>query len=385
MCRTAARPPDNPDRPDTLTDVTTLLRPSSRRSAGRRSGRALLTPMLLTVALGVASVATPRDVAVSRLLPAAPALAASMWSVAATVALGLLALAVVVIVEMVYHQPAVLFTGGAIAAVTAAAGYACHIRLERERALLQVRSVAEAAQSVVLRPVPYRVGGMRVETLYLAAAAEARIGGDLYEVVDTPFGVRLLIGDVRGKGLSAVGVAGAVVNSFREAAFDESDLTALARRLDTSLVRHGAAYTSGESAERFATAVLVQIPHGGGTAAVVNCGHPPPIVISGADVRAVEPTAPSPPLNMAALIGAEYTVDRVPLAPGDQLLLYTDGVTETRDGEGRFFPLLPWLRAQDPVPPRRLLDLLHDRLLSYGGGGLDDDIAALVVQVGPDT
>lgn len=341
-----------------------------------------MAPILLTLVIGVAAVFTPRDVAISRMLPAAPALAASSWSVAATVGLGLLALVVVVIVDLVYHQHAVLFTGAAIAAVTAAAGYACHIRLVRERALLQVRSVAEAAQSVVLRPVPPRIGGMCVRTLYLAAAAEARIGGDLYEVADTPYGVRLLIGDVRGKGLSAVGVAGAVVNSFREAAYDEPDLASLARRLDTSLVRYGESFPSGESAERFATAVLAQIPHGGGAATVLNCGHPPPVLIRGREVRALEPATASPPLNMAGLLGGDYAVETLALVPGDQLLLYTDGVTETRDHGGRFFPLLAWLGGLDPVPPGRLLDLLHDRLISFGDG-LDDDIAALVVEVEP--
>ncbi|MFI0900655.1 PP2C family protein-serine/threonine phosphatase [Streptomyces sp. NPDC020983] len=360
--------------------MTTTQRSGPRRAAPGRSGRALVAPILLALAIGVAAVVTPRDVAISRMLPAAPALAASSWSVAATVALGVFALVVVVVVELTSHQPAVFFTGAAITAVTAAAGYACHVRLERERALLQVRSVAEAAQSVVLRPVPPRVGGMSVQTLYLAAAAEARIGGDLYEVTDTPFGVRLLIGDVRGKGLSAVGVAGAVVNSFREAAHDEPDLAALARRLDASMVRYGASFPSDESAERFATAVLAQIPHGGGDATVLNCGHPPPVLIRGRDVRALEPAAASPPLNMAGLLGADYAVDTVPLVPGDQLLLYTDGVTETRDSEGRFFPLLAWLGSTDPAPPRRLLDQLHDRLVGFGDG-LDDDIAALVVQV----
>ncbi|WP_329171471.1 PP2C family protein-serine/threonine phosphatase [Streptomyces sp. NBC_01477] len=223
---------------------------------------------------------------------------------------------------------------------------------------------------------------MAIETLYVAAAAQARIGGDLYEAVDTPYGLRLLIGDVRGKGLSAVGVAGAVVNSFREAAHDEPDLVALARRLDTSLVRYGAAFPSAESAERFATALLAQIPYGGGEAALVNCGHPAPILMRGTDIRALEPSAASPPLNMAGLIGGDYTLDAVPLDPGDQLLLYTDGVTETRDRSGTFFPLLAWLRGQDAVGPRRLLDLLHDQLLDFSGGGLDDDIAALAVRVG---
>ncbi|MDD1062073.1 serine/threonine-protein phosphatase [Streptomyces cocklensis] len=359
--------------------TTELLR--RRRPAPRRSGRPPMAPLLLTVAVGVTALATPRDFAVSRLLPAAPALAASMWSVSATVGLGALALVVVVTIEVLYHQSATYFTGGAIAAVTAAAGYACHIRLQRERALFEVRSVAEAAQSVVLRPIPRRICGVSIETLYVAAAAQARIGGDLYEAVDTPHGLRVLIGDVRGKGLAAVGAAGAVVNSFREAAYDEPDLAALARRMDTSMVRYSATFPTSESAERFATVVVAQIPHGGGRATVLNCGHPPPILMRGADISVLEPTAPSPPLHMAGLIGGDYTVDTLPLAPGDQLLLYTDGVTETRNRSGTFFPLLTWLRGQVDVPPRRMLDELHGQLLRFSGGGLDDDIAALVVRV----
>lgn len=341
-----------------------------------------MAPIVLTVVVGATAIATPRDFAVSRLLPAAPALAASMWSVAATLGIGVLALVVVVAVELVDHQSTAYFTGGAIAAVTAAAAYASHIRLQREAALLQVRSVAEAAQSVVLRPIPRRICGTGIETLYVAAAAEARIGGDLYEVVDTPYGLRLLMGDVRGKGLSAVGVAGAVVNSFREAAHDEPDLAALARRMEVSMVRYSASFPTSESAERFTTVVLVQIPRGGGTATVLNCGHPPPMVLRGRDIRALEPSAASPPLNMAGLIGGGYTVDSVLLAPGDRLLLYTDGVTETRNRVGDFFPLLSWLRGQDAASPRRLLDLMHDQLLGFSGGCLDDDIAAMIVDVG---
>jgi hypothetical protein len=156
--------------------VTTTEQCRGLVAALRRRCRATLAPIVLTAVIGAVSIATPSDVAVSRLLPAAPALAASMWSVGATVGLGVLALAVVAVVALLDHHVTNYFTVAAIAAVTAAAGYASHIRLQRERALLQVRSVAEAAQSVVLRTVPPRIGGMAVETLYVAAAAEARIG-----------------------------------------------------------------------------------------------------------------------------------------------------------------------------------------------------------------
>lgn len=125
-------------------------------SPAGRGGRAQWSPLVLAVVLGALALATPEDFAVSRLLPAAPALAASMWSVGATVALGVGTLAAVIVIQLAFSEPATAFTGAALAAVTAAAAYAAHVRLQRERTLVQVRSVADAAQAVVLRPVPGR-------------------------------------------------------------------------------------------------------------------------------------------------------------------------------------------------------------------------------------
>ncbi|WP_435178414.1 PP2C family protein-serine/threonine phosphatase [Actinacidiphila sp. bgisy145] len=368
-----------------------------RASGTRQSRLAWWSPALLTLLIGVLAVLTPQDFAVSRLLPAAPALAASMWSVSATLLLGVLTLAAMFAIQIAFAEPATAFTAFALAAVTAAAAYAAHVRLQRERTLSQVRSVADAAQAVVLRPVPHRLGGVGIETLYLAAAEEARIGGDFFEAVDTPYGVRVLLGDVRGKGLSAVGVASAITNGFREAAYDVPDLGRLARRLDTSIRRYSDTVTAPDAGEGFATAVLAEVRPGRREVSLVNCGHPPPILLSGGPdgatgatgtgagaatrpgSRVLDPSAPSPPLNMAALIGGEYTVDTLRLGPGDRLLFYTDGVTETRDAAGGFFPLQEWVARQTAVPAPRLLELLHRQLVRFSGGALDDDIAALVV------
>ncbi len=230
--------------------------------------------------------------------------------------------------------------------------------------------------------MPRRFGGIEIESLYLAAAAEARIGGDFYEAVDTPYGVRLLIGDVRGKGLPAVGTAAAVVNSFREAAFDEPDLDGIARRLEASSTRYNAAFSPADLMERFSTAVLVEIPHDGGHIRVLNCGHPPPLLLNREGLRVLNPTATAPLLNLAELIGDCYSVDTFDFTRDDQLLLYTDGVSEARDRKGAFFPLVDWMRQQTATRPRELLDGLHRDLLRYSDGGLDDDIAALAVRLG---
>ncbi len=337
--------------------------------------------MILTVVIATLAYTTPREVAFSRLLPAAPALAAAMWPVLPTVLLGTVCLFLMIGLGVVFPGLGTWWTASGIVAVTVAAAYGSHVRLQRERTLFQVRLVADAAQQVVLSPMPRRFGGVEIEALYLAAAAEARIGGDFYEVVDTRYGVRLLIGDVRGKGLPAVGQAAAMVNCFREAAYDEADLGSVARRLDASSTRYSAAFPPQDLMERFATALLVEIPHGGSRIGILNCGHPPPLLLSRGELRTLEPTAPSPLLNLAELTGDHYSIDSFGVVPGDLLLLYTDGVTEARDRDGEFFPLAAWMRRQAPPGPRELLGALHRDLLHYSGGGLDDDIAALAVRL----
>lgn len=248
-------------------------------------------------------------------------------------------------------------------------------RRRRERTLATVRSVAETAQRVLLRPVPRRLGSVVIETLYLSAAAEARIGGDLYEAVRTAHGVRLLIGDVRGKGLLAVETAAAMLGSFREVAFDEPRLPDVARRLERSMSRR--ADQLPDSEERFITMVLAEVPDEEPVVRIVNCGHPPPLLLHRDQVTELEPSDTSLPLNIGVLRGNDYNVDVRPFRPGDQLLLYTDGVTETRDRTGAFYPLTERVGQWTVLPPRELLDCLHEDLLAYSDATLNDDTAVL--------
>ncbi|MFJ7149175.1 PP2C family protein-serine/threonine phosphatase [Streptomyces sp. NPDC100445] len=257
-------------------------------------------------------------------------------------------------------------------------------RIRRERTLADVRSVAEIAQRVLLRPVPQRIDGLLLESLYLSAAAEARIGGDLYEAVRTRYGIRLLIGDVRGKGLLAVETAAALLGAFREAAHDEPALPALADRVETSMDRRAAQLGGGEVGERFVTAVFAEIPADASAVRVVNCGHPPPVLMRAGEVRELDRGRSAPPLNLGVLVGEPYHVDAYTLRSGDTLLLYTDGITETRDADGAFYPLLPRLRSWADLPPRELLTRLHRDLLVHSGDRLKDDIAAVVVRVPAD-
>ncbi|MFI9202415.1 PP2C family protein-serine/threonine phosphatase [Streptomyces sp. NPDC053048] len=243
----------------------------------------------------------------------------------------------------------------------------------RERELLQSRSVAEAAQRTLLRPLPDRIGGLRVAVRYLAAAAEARVGGDLYEVLTTPYGIRLIVGDVRGKGLSAIETAADVLGTFREAAQVEPALGTVARRLDAAVGRR-------QAGEEFVTAVLLGVPAHGGPAELVNCGHLPPLLWRGGRVTEVRVPVPDPPLALRSLVEGPYCRDHFAFLPGDVLVLYTDGVTEARDATGRFYPLAERLAALPELAPEPLLDRIVADLRAHTGGALSDDAALLVVR-----
>lgn len=351
------------------------------RPLRRRWDAALLSPVIFTVVVTSLAFATPRKISFSRLLTAAPALAAATWPLLPTILLGGVCVLIMIGLSLVYPDLGTWFTVGAIAAVTAAAAYACRVRIQREQAFVQLRLVADAAEKVVLRPLPRRVGSVEVESMYLAAAAQAHIGGDFYEALATPYGVRLILGDVRGKGLPAVGAAAAVVNCFREAAYDEPSLEGIARRLDASSTRHSCTFPTDDSLEQFITVVLAEFPHQGGHVKLLNCGHPPPLLLHHGKVLVLDPTAASPGLNLAALLGPCYTTDTITCAPGDQLLFYTDGVIESRNPTGEYFSLQDWMRRQNAAGPKALLDRLYRDLLQHSGGGLDDDVAALAVRL----
>ena len=88
----------------------------------------------------------------------------------------------------------------AVICVTGVSVVGTAISAQKEQQIANVISVAEAAQRAVLRPLPTQLGPLELGVVYIAAAADAKVGGDLYDVTKTPYGIRLIIGDVRGKG-----------------------------------------------------------------------------------------------------------------------------------------------------------------------------------------
>ncbi|MFD4371041.1 PP2C family protein-serine/threonine phosphatase [Streptomyces sp. NPDC058486] len=261
----------------------------------------------------------------------------------------------------------------AVAGVTAAGLVATVMRRRHEAELASVRSIAEVAQRVLLRPVPRTAGELSAAVSYTAAVAEARIGGDLYEVVTSPGGVRVIVGDVQGKGLGAVETAADVLGAFREAAHDEADLVGVSRRLERAMNRT-------LDGEKFVTAVIAEVRKDR-TVAVLNYGHPSPLIVDAAGTaRYLDPDRRALPLGLGLHGGASPVETTSPFRPGDQLLLYTDGVTEARDERGRFYPLTDRLHLMAADSPEGALDALHRDITAHAGGPLGDDAAMLLLR-----
>jgi len=246
-------------------------------------------------------------------------------------------------------------------------------RTRREAKLLAVTRVADTVQRAILRPLPPRLGPLCFTARYVSATTEARVGGDFYEAVQSPWGVRLVVGDVRGKGLDAVRLAASLLGEFRSRAISEPQLGDVVACLD----RLTALSDSG-SGEDFATALVVEVSDGALT--MVRCGHPQPFLIGPTgDVQALELPG-TLPIGLGA-DGREATT--VKIGPGSRALLYSDGAFEAHDAAGNEFDLAAAVRRTTSLGPDRALDQILEALRSHAGGLIGDDVLLLLAEYRP--
>jgi serine phosphatase RsbU (regulator of sigma subunit) len=337
----------------------------------------LALPFALTVGIAVARAIVGPDWGLVPLLAVGPAVAAAIGGAAYTLASGTLALVIcsLLLICPMAGPPARradMIGLVAVAAVTVAGIVASTVRRRRERELADVRLVADAAQQVLLRPVPGRLGSVRLAVKYLSASSQARVGGDLYDVVDAPGGVRLVVGDAEGKGLPAVQSAAALLGAFRDAAHEEDSLAAIASRIETSLARQ-------LSDEGFVTAIFAEISADGSKMELLSCGHPGPLLLGEGQPRFLDRGEGSLPLGLGHLSSEPRIPVTIPLDGYDAVLFYTDGATDARNTSGTFFPLDSCTSVRSPGCYETLVDRLGRELTRYVGHAPDDDIALLLV------
>ena len=254
--------------------------------------------------------------------------------------------------------------------VGAAAVGVAYVRVRREHQLARVTKIAEAAQQAILPSLPAGTKDLHMAARYLSAHEDAVVGGDLYDCCLEGY-TRVLVGDVRGKGLAAVEQAARVIRAFRQAAAAKPHLPEVA-----SSMHHYLEPFLG--LEEFATALLVECsPH---TITLTSAGHPPAVLIrSDGAVTFVDL-----PSGLPLGIGDDFDATIVGWNPGDRLLLYTDGLSEARNADGEFLPLLEVCASLGSGTIEDALAGLLDAVRRHvPHGDLGDDLAVVLLEHSP--
>ncbi|MGB4593328.1 MAG: SpoIIE family protein phosphatase [Coriobacteriia bacterium] len=245
--------------------------------------------------------------------------------------------------------------------------------IENARHYDEERTVADALRSVFQRPVP-DIAGIDLGVVGHYASQTERVGGDFYDAFAIDGEVVVLIGDVAGKGLSAVGLTERVRSAIRTLSYAGESLSPsyLLSRTNESLVQQIAP-------EEFATAVLLTIDTESGAYRIARAGHPLPVVCG--DTCGYIETPSGAPLGV---VEGEYEELTGVLAAGETIVLYTDGVTEARRG-GDFYGdrrLLDAISGHS-LEPERIAEELFTDVEEFARGNLADDLLIVALRLSP--
>ena len=340
------------------------------KTRAARLGASIAVAWLLV--LSVADLVVPPNLAPDPLFALGPLAAAAVMSARATAGFAAAAAALVVLSGLYKQnwdsaQHWVLLVD--VVLVGAAAVVIAEVRVRLERRFAHVATIAEVAQRAVLPTLPDAAADVRVTARYQSAVEDAVVGGDLYDVSLVGCRTRFLVGDVRGKGFAAVEQAARVIRAFRQGAAVQASLPDVAHHMDAYL-------TPFMGDEDFATALLVDASDRG-RVTLLSCGHPPPMLIRPDGTAELLSVPPRLPLGL----GGDGEPVTVAWGTGDRLLLYTDGLSEARDQQGRFLPLLELAPTLTASPPDVALDGVLELVRRHiEGGQLGDDLAMVLLE-----
>lgn len=235
---------------------------------------------------------------------------------------------------------------------------------------------SDVLQRSLEAPALPEIPGVVLGATYRAAREQLRIGGDFFDVFATPDGEwTFMLGDVCGKGVEAAAQTGRTRQSVHALRLVESRPLRLLELLNTATLSadRGTLTTLVlGSLHRERDKVLITLATG---------GHPAPMVVRAdgtTETVAVEGMA------IGMIADAEFGEAQVVLAAGDMFIAYTDGVTEARGGaDGREFfgdRLVGEVMAYRGAPAPVMAERIAQRASEWARGGLQDDVAVLVVQ-----
>jgi PAS domain S-box-containing protein len=240
------------------------------------------------------------------------------------------------------------------------------------------RRVAYTLQASLLPDTLPPIPGFGVAAAYQAGELGADVGGDFYDVVRTadPAAHLVFLGDVTGKGVDAAALTSRVRHSIRTAARFNPNPSAILQLVNEILVE-------GPGLAPVSLLALLVV---GENVTIAAAGHPPPLLrraaARGQAAPAVMPVGPGGILLGVANTRA-FEQQTVTLAPGDAILLYTDGVTDTPGARDRFgHDRLAEVLATAPDTPDGILAAIQSALKAFQATTATDDRAMLVLRRG---
>ena len=203
-------------------------------------------------------------------------------------------------------------------------------------------------------------------------------GGDYYDYLSLSNGtLAIVVGDVSGHDVSAALVTASTSAHLRSFAEEHADVTAILQHTNTLLSRE-------TDDGRFVTLFLLQLDAAARTIRYVNAGHPHGYLLdAGGSVKA---TLRSTSLPLSVLPDAEYPIsDPLHLAPGDLVLLTTDGVLEARSPQGEPFDderMLDIVREHQERTAAEIIDCIQHGVLQFTGRNhTQDDLTLVILKV----
>ena len=242
------------------------------------------------------------------------------------------------------------------------------LSIERSRLMVQGRIAATLQRSLLPRQLP-QVPGLRMAARYLPAADESAVGGDWYDVIDLRNQcLGFVIGDVAGHGMAAATFMGQLRSAVRAYALDTGGAAEVLTKL---------AEFSDRMHSRMATVIYATLNLNTWEARIARAGHPYPLLIRADGSAEYLTEVGGPPLGTVG--GREYEEQKVTLAPGETLLLYTDGLIERRGSElSEGEAALVKVASEAPDEPELKCQAITSGLTD--NRATSDDIAVLVVQ-----
>ncbi len=233
----------------------------------------------------------------------------------------------------------------------------------------QAHTAAVLQRSLLPRDLPV-LPGYDLAATYRPAGRHTWVGGDFYDAFETSSGWAVAVGDIAGKGVEAAALTAQSRHILRSSAQFTGDLADAVAHLNTAL------FDDGELSLCTVCAVALPGPATDGPARVICAGHPRPVLVRAGEATEVGAWGPL----VGAFRDSRFTAVEVDLAPGDLLVLYTDGLVDARGEHDRFGPDRLHALMRRATGAREAVDLAEAELDAFQAGEQADDTALLVIE-----